>query len=255
ARKYSQQQAYPDQEFPFTGDDARCVLCQQRLDVDAGNRLTAFEKFIKDDTQQVAELAEAELTQALDGLSQSVVGHAAFDDYLPDLPEDQDELRRTVRLFHGMAWRIRRAILNSCADGQWRPPSALPASPVLELDALIGRMLRRAEELDQAAGENERQALVEEQNELLAREWVGGVLEDVSAEIRRKKGLAALDAAAHDTVTTGITLKSSELTDMYVTDVIRDRLTVEIKALGAEYLGIELDFPGARLGHQRFKVS
>ena len=32
ARVYSQQQAYPAQAFPFTGDGARCVLCQQELD-------------------------------------------------------------------------------------------------------------------------------------------------------------------------------------------------------------------------------
>lgn len=67
--------------------------------------------------------------------------------------------------------------------------------------------------------------------------------------------MAALKAAAGDTVTTGITRKNTELTDRYVTDVLRDKLTAEIRNLGADYLRVELDSPGGRLGQKRFKIS
>ena len=254
ARKYSRQQAYPEQEFPFTRDDARCVLCQQPLDRDAQERLTAFETFIKADTQQASDRADLELTQTLAGIQQLAVGHAAFRDYLPDLPEDKPELKRAVRRFYKVAWKIRRMILQSCADAQWTAPLHLTPTPFPELDILTQTMLQRAEEWERAATGEERQLLLEEQNQLVARQWLGGVLNDVKAEIARKKKLAALNEAVRDTVTTGITRRNSELTDTYVTDVLRERLTEEVRSLGAEYLRIELDAPGGRLGQQRFKI-
>lgn len=255
ARNYSQQKAYPDQEFPFTEEDARCVLCQQPLTPDAQGRLTAFETFIKAETQQAAEQAEAELSQALVEIQNLTVGHKAFLEFLPDLPEDQNTLKQSIRRFHGLAWKIRRAVLNSCKDSLWTAPYALPTSPLPELNDVIQTILRRAEELEQAATGDERLTLTNEQNELLARQWLADILDDVEVEISRKKMLDALNNAISDTVTTGITRKSSDLADTYVTDVLRDRLAAEIKILGAAYLRVEFDSPGGRLGQKRFKIS
>ena len=84
---------------------------------------------------------------------------------------------------------------------------------------------------------------------------LNAIAKDIEAEIVRKQMLDALDNANSDTVTTGITRKSSELADTYVTDVLRDRLTAEIETLGAEYLRVEFDSPGGRLGQKRFKIS
>jgi hypothetical protein len=255
ARNYSQQKAYPDQEFPFTEEDARCVLCQQPLTPDAQGRLVAFETFIKAETQQAAEQAEAELSQALGGIQNLTVGHKAFLEFLPDLTEDQNTLKQSIRRFHGIAWKIQQVVLNSCKDSLWTAPYALPTSPSAELNEVIRTMSCRADGLEQAASGDERQTLTNEQNELLARQWLVGILEDVEAEIVRKQMLDALDNANSDTVTTGITRKSSELADTYVTDVLRDRLTAEIETLGAEYLRVEFDSPGGRLGQKRFKIS
>lgn len=255
ARKYSQQKAYLDQEFPFTGEDARCVLCQQPLDPDAQERLITFENFIRAETQQAAEQAQEQLSQVLSPVRDVTTGHGAFSQYLPDLPEDQEDLGKLIRRFLGVAWKIQRKVLHSCEVLNWAAPYALPASPQPELNALVQRMTQRADELQQAATGEERQRLLTEQNGLLARQWLAGILEDVETEIARKKKLAALNAALSDTVTTGITRKSSDLADIYVTDVLRDTLSTEVRKLGATHLQVELDSPGGRLGQKRFKVS
>jgi len=255
ARNYSQQKAYPDQEFPFTEEDARCVLCQQPLAPDAQRRLAAFETFIKAETQQAADQAQTELNRALVGIQNLTVGHKAFLEFLPDLPEDQNTLKQSIRRFHGVAWKIRQVVLNSCKDSLWSAPYALPASPSPELSDLIQTMLRRAEELERVATGDERLSLIYEQNELLARQWLADILDDIEMEIERKKMLYALNNAISDTVTTGITRKSGELADTYVTDVLRDRLATEVKNLGEAYLRVEFDSPGGRLGHKRFKIS
>jgi len=255
ARNYSQQQAYPDHEFPFVGEDARCVLCQQLLSPEAQERLATFETFIKEETQQAAEFAGTMLNQALVGIRQLVVGHSAFTEYLPDIPDNHHDLKQSVRRFHGIAWRIKQAILKSYADVHWSTTPDLPSSPSPELETMIRGILTRVEELEQAANESERKTLLEEQNEMLARRWLAGILEDVEIEIERKKKLAILNAAKNDTVTTGITRKSSELADRYVTDVLRRTLATEIENLGASLLEIEMDSAGGRIGQKRFKIS
>lgn len=254
ARNYSEQTAYPDQEFPFVGDDARCVLCHQPLSPDAQSRLTAFERFVKAETQQAAEQAEAELTQMLFTVQGLTVGHAAYSECLLDLPEDEQALKRAIRRFCGIAWKIRLMVLRSCKIGQWIPPSTLPTSPMRELNGLIQGLLRRAQELEQAATAQERRALLNEHAELHAHQWLRGTLHDVEAEIARRKKLTALNAALSDTATTGITRKSSELADIYVTDVLRDRLASEITKLGAAHLRVELYSPGGRFGQKQFKI-
>lgn len=255
ARRYSQQYAFPEQEFPFTENDARCVLCQQLLAQVARDRLTSFENFIKTDTQQAVKIAESDLKNALSELEQLIVGHAAFRDYLPDLQDDQIDLNRSIRRFHRIAWKIKRKILISCAELQWTAPCNLPLDPSTDLDEFIIELIGRSEELKSIANGEERQALINEQDQLLARQWLGSVLEDVEMEITRKKKIVALENALADTATTGITRQSSELTDRYVTSLLRERMTQEIKDLGAGYLPVELDSAGGQLGQKRFRIT
>ena len=59
AREFSKTNAYPGVEFPFTEDDARCLLCQQDLKSEAVKRLKQFETFVK-------SAAESELRKVKD---------------------------------------------------------------------------------------------------------------------------------------------------------------------------------------------
>jgi hypothetical protein len=52
ARRFSQEQAYPDQAFPVVEDAARCVLCQQDLDHAARHRLQQFKEFVASTTER-----------------------------------------------------------------------------------------------------------------------------------------------------------------------------------------------------------
>jgi hypothetical protein len=61
ARQFSVQEAYCGHEFPHTGEEARCVLCQQPLGQEAGDRFRRFQKYMQDTTEQAARTAEHEL--------------------------------------------------------------------------------------------------------------------------------------------------------------------------------------------------
>ncbi|MGE3164934.1 MAG: hypothetical protein AB7O52_08510, partial [Planctomycetota bacterium] len=57
ARRYSESEAYGAESFPVTGEESRCVLCQQPLDEAARDRLGSFEQFVQADTKKVLAAA------------------------------------------------------------------------------------------------------------------------------------------------------------------------------------------------------
>ena len=73
ARAYSVEQAYPEKPFPVVEGDARCVLCHQGLDADAAARLSRFEAFVQDRTQQESAQAQAALDQFTEQLRAAAI--------------------------------------------------------------------------------------------------------------------------------------------------------------------------------------
>jgi hypothetical protein len=65
ARAYSDQHAYPGEQFPVIGDEARCVLCQQSLDASALERFRRFAELVTGAMNAQAIAAEAARDAAL----------------------------------------------------------------------------------------------------------------------------------------------------------------------------------------------
>src|SRR5690606_28739933 len=51
AQRFSEEHAYPDQGFPFLGNECRCVLCQHPLVEQSRDRFVRFDAFVRNDTQ------------------------------------------------------------------------------------------------------------------------------------------------------------------------------------------------------------
>ena len=110
ARRYSEQHAYPDAPFPFTGDAARCVLCQQELDAEAVDRLSRFESFVKDETKRREEETAAAYQAALDALVHADVPAAdlpAAVALIRDELNDNDLAKSVRRAAVTLKWRLR----------------------------------------------------------------------------------------------------------------------------------------------------
>lgn len=255
ARAYSTERAYPDQSFPYTENGALCVLCQQPLTDEAGARLNTFERFIQSTTQKEADDAHSNLNSALSNLERLSVGRSYIDEHLPDIPTKQAELKKAIRRFHAMSWKRKRKVLLCRTAKAWEPPCNLPETPVKPLGALINQFAQRADEVESSADEDERNKLLQEKKGLEARQWLAGVLGDVEREISRKKRLASLRKALTSVNTTGITRQSTTLSRTYVTDVLCNKMTEEINALGAGHLRVELEPKGGQQGAQRFQVA
>ncbi len=81
AKEFSQNAAYKGHVFPRTENDAKCVLCQQKLDEPAKKKFSDFVSYVKDRSQSEAIAAETELKTRTDSFTESNL----TDDYVDQL--------------------------------------------------------------------------------------------------------------------------------------------------------------------------
>ena len=253
ARAYSAAEAYPMIPFPVSADDARCVLCQQELGEEAGNRLRRFEAFVQDRTQREEETARGALSAFVDSLRNAWLGRGTcLEDWRFLRDElDNNELATAYRAFTIRAlWRL-RAVMRAGTD----VTLALPVLDDLGLDAVIESLEDRAAALLADEESAERKALRAELAGLRDRQWLSGVKDDVLAEIGRAKDIDALEKALNETRSNTITAKNTELSKALVTERLRGRFAQELNDLDLGRLAIELEQAGSQSGVSRFKVS
>jgi AAA domain len=257
ARAYSQREAYPDKSFPVTEDSAVCVLCQQEITSVAASRLNRFEVFVKDESKRREEAAKVTYATALDSfrtarcsLPDLMTMVASIRDELGD-----DSLGQTVR--HAAVsclWRHRQIDRHHATQPEALYPVAL-ALPLDDLRARAVSLAARAAGLTAERGSEARKKLIAERDELADRKWLGTVRSDVLAEIGRRKQIAALQTAIRDTATNRITTKSTEISEILVTNALRAQFAKEVARLGVADLAIELKQEKSAYGTPRFKVA
>lgn len=253
ARAYSTAEAYPELDFPTSGEDARCVLCQQELDEDAATRLRRFEAFVKDRTQQEEGAAKQALDRLRDDLTGRKLSRADLSKECIFLADElgNADLTSAVREFAVRAqWRL-RAMLKANADVE----HTVPVFADIGLDAVINALESRAAALLADDESEERKKLRAELEELKDRQWLAGIKDDVLAEIARLKSIAKLEAALKDTRPNTITSKNTGLSEALITERLRARFALEIDQLNLAGLAIELTQAGSQHGVSRFKVS
>lgn len=253
ARAYSTEAAYPEQPFPVTGDEAHCLLCQQPLSPEAADRLRRFEAYVQDRTQQDAVEARQAFDKRQSELKVSAIPMTEIRQAMALLRDElgQPGLADSVRDFAVKAgWRLRHVLRHKAAL-----EIPVPALPHAELRAASEELGVRARALLADEQSEERQAVKREHQELVDRQWLAGIKDDVIAEIERKKQLAALKQAQRDTVHTQITNKSSTLSESLVTNRLRGRFAQEVDHLDIAGLAIELRKTRTQHGVPQFRVS
>jgi len=228
AQQFSELIAYKDQPFPFTGEFAQCVLCQQDLDAAANSRFKAFDTFCKDKSQQLAAEASKRLMITVEALGRLVPlapELVKLDADLGEMPTDQ---RTAIDVFVKSADEVLEVLKSNAAARTWKAPAIVPASPEPSIRGRAAALLDRAKTEESAQDPLTRKKLLAERSELEAREWLAGVKADVLAQIERYKRVGKLNDCQKDTITNAITAKNSELTSQFVTDAFRERFRMEI---------------------------
>jgi len=252
ARDFSASSTYVDQTFPFTGDAARCVLCQQDLEAETVERLTAFEAFCTDKSQQIAEEFAKRLKVAEDKLATITELVPELEKLDADLVGMKPERRAAVAAFAKQADERLGVLRKNVAEQIWKAPCAIPKSAEASIRNTSTALEARAKTEESAHDPATRKKLMDERSELAAHEWLVGVKSDVLAQIERQKLINRLKDCQKDTHTAAITAKSTDLTKHFVTDAFRDRFQTETKALGLRTLEVSLEAVQGKKGETRF---
>jgi hypothetical protein len=252
ARLFSVSFAYKDQEFPFTGKGARCVLCQQNLDSVAAERLKAFDSFCKDQSQELAEEASSLLKERTEKIQQMNPLTPEYVKVETDLlPVGQAQMA-SISAFVKNADERLATIRGNLSKDIWVEPAQLSESPAEALKSLATALEERAKTEESADDPNERKKLEAERDDLADRDWLSGVKADVFAQIERYREVSSLEASLKDTVTKPITTRNAELTKSLVTDAFCDRFETEAKGLGLRTIAVKMEDIEGKKGEVKF---
>jgi energy-coupling factor transporter ATP-binding protein EcfA2 len=255
AKKYSEDCAYPGIEFPKVDADAICVLCQQPVQGEAGQRLTRFDEFVKGETQTQAGIAEMQLGEDLWPLTQLDLAPRALRTLIEELKLEDEALAARVRQAI-VSYRLRRRrVLWNSGKHTWQTVPDLPEDLIQQLQTLVDFLEERRQEALRAAQATERGALQQELLELKAREWLESINEHIQPEVDRLGLIRKLNGCIQDVSTDAVTRKNTELTDEFVTDTLCNAFTAELDSIGLNYLNTELVKVGGQYGMSRYQVQ
>ena len=249
ARRFSEESAYPGQEFPFVEKGAQCVLCQQDIEHAASHRLTQFATFVASTTEQELRTVREKFT----GLCKH------FQD-LQILTVDNKGTIDEIRIEHE---RVANEITEALAKNEARRKAVVEAftndtdlaidcpslvSIASDTEALAEQLGRRIQVLRNRSNDEDKKRMIVEVQELQARKTLAKHEQLVLNEIERKKKIAAYELCKKDTRTHAITQKSTAVTKKFVTQKLKEQFQDELKNLAFRHVEVELKEVGGAEG-------
>ncbi len=240
AQRFSKQHAYPDQDFPFLGEECRCVLCQQSMEASARDRLVRFDEFVRNDTQIRLQAAKRTYEQEVAALGRLMVSPDVVSTNLKDVEDANGEVvagvREVLSKYEAASEQLREALSNQQAV----PQIGIDQGPIIaRLTGASDAARAAAEELGNPEEiQKQLAALIARRTELELLEQVKKSRPAIVKEIARLKEREALEAAKSAAATTGITKKILELSEESITEIVRDSFTRETERLRLERVTI-----------------
>ncbi len=236
ATRFSREYAYPSRPFPMVEDDSRCVLCQQTLDAAGRDRLSAFETFVKDDTQK--RLAKAQRTHDVQvaTLRSLRVSPEHVAQYLRDLHPTHIGLVAQCTALLKAYRNLRNRTVAALTGARGLPRSEIDSSALLaQLTEASASARGLAASLgDPVLVQRQLAKVTAQRRELQFLLQIKTSREIIVGEISRLRERDALESAKSAAATGSITRKIKELSEESITDVIRDAFTRETDRLHLE---------------------
>lgn len=236
AQRFSKEHAYPNDEFPFLGNECRCVLCQQPLEAQSRDRFARFHEFVRNDTQVRLQDAKRAYEQKAQVLRVLTVSPQAIANTLKDLEDTNSdvvsEVRTLLSTYEAASEQVGEALLNH----RELPQIGIEHGTIINRIAEASNAAKAAaEELGNPEGiQKQVVALAARRAELELLDQVKKSRPAIVNEIARLTDREALEAAKSAAATTGITKKILEFSEESITEVVRDTFTRETDRLRLE---------------------
>ncbi|MCD4720915.1 MAG: AAA family ATPase [Desulfobacula sp.] len=247
AREYSKKEAYKDNEFPNTSDDARCILCHQKLDTNARKRFQKFEKYITGKLSSDAATAELKYSKKIEVLPdtpkseiiQTTIQAAGLEseEWLPKLTTFWKNVEDVIE-------RIKKQSEYSKFGIDKKKLSWLE-----ELKELADSLENQAKQLDKDAKAFDREKALADKRELSAKKWTSDQKNAIKDELKRLKQITQINKWIRTTSTAQISKQAGVLAQQVLTDAYVSRFNLELQRLGARRIKVEIVKTRAKKGH------
>ena len=246
AQTYSVTAAYEGEAFPFLGENARCVLCQQPLDDDARQRFEGFRHFVSDTAARALDQAERDLRAGRDELLTHITSIGAMEDALLDEVLEVDEsLGRT---------------LGDVRGGCGKYASQQVADPASTDVAALGALCERVTDVEVAAVQlevdavsilrsldtDERSRLVQQAAELEAQKVLAASRASVAERRDQLKHLDLIAKAKGSLRTRIVTDAGKQIAESAVTAELRDSWAQALLDLGLSEARVKMKKAGSK---------
>jgi len=240
ARRFSTEISYPEQPFPHVHSRARCLLCQQPLDLEAAKRMQRFEEFVKRDTAKIA----AEKREQCEKAEQQIAG-ASLDFGLDvaiteEIKQLDPALLTATQSFESQIEARRSWVLGAMKTHAWDTAPLLDSDPREGLKAQSERIVAQTADLEKASDEEQKKALESARAELCARASLSKRLKAVLDLIQRMQVKTLLTKCKDDLKTKAISDKAKEFASQAVTTALKIALDEEFHNLGVGHIKTKL---------------
>ena len=256
AERFSTTDAYPGHAFPFTGRDARCVLCQQQLTSEGIGRFRQFQEFLSSAIQSEYEEAEAKFRDQHSQFKNLMILDETITEAIEELRLDNLDLADAIGAYLEEKETQRRG-LNVVLESDSPRPTELPTQSLnLQImERQVDNLRNRAIKLRQGNRAETARELKREVSELEARRSLANHLDDVLEEIERKKKIAAYQLCIDETRTNSITRKSSDVTKRAVTEQLTASFSEELEKLKFRHVEVQMVDAGGSRGALYHKLQ
>lgn len=248
SKEYSEEIAYPDESFPYTGEEARCVLCQQPLSEEAKERLLSFEEYIEGRIQTEVDKLKEELRNQLEPIEKLNPHGWLGNDDLERLKDTNKEVYLNVKSYlERLGNRRRKALEDLSSQKFWEELPEIPETE-LELKEVINKIIESARELEKTHDEEKIDELKCNMYELEDRKKLASNLSTIISEIDRLSLEKKLDKAIDSANTRSITDKSKEIAEN-ISPRLKEKFNEELNNLGIETLELDYEKTGGKRGN------
>ena len=184
AERFSATDAYPGHPFPFTGTDARCVLCQQQLTSEGTGRLRQFQEFLSSAIQSEYEEAETKYRAQHSQFGNLLILDETATEALEELRLDNQDLAVAVGAYLDEKETQRQQLYVALESNSPCPTESPSQSVNLQtMKGHVDNLRNRARKLREGNRTEAIRELKREVSELEARQSLAHHLDDVLEEI------------------------------------------------------------------------
>lgn len=256
ARRFSQDLAYPDQEFPVVENGAHCVLCQQDLDHAARYRLQKFEAFVASTTERELRQVRETFARLRKTFTDLKTKNEAVDETLAEIRIEHEAAADAITAALSANENRRKAVVLALTENKDLATDC-PALAMItrEVDALADQIAERVKTLRASNTDETKKRMTAEAQELRARRLLAKHEKIVLDDIERKKKYAAYGVCIDETKTQAITQKSTSVTRTAVTQRLKKSFQDELGNLSFRHVEVELKEVGGTEGVLYHKLT